>query len=319
MSRPEWQPSAPLANLTRRAAIKATVRAWFAKQTVTEVDTSPLCAAPVSDVHITSVQAQLAAERQCRYLHTSPEYPMKRLLAAGAPDIYQMCTVFRDDESGARHQPDFTLIEWYRLGFGLREIEADTVALLNTVLAGLDGDVPVARRSYRDAFIAATGLDPITASCEQLTAASTADKSPTNLKRDALLDWFMVSTVIPTFSPCTLTIIDHYPASQAALARLCPADDALADRFEIFYGDIELANGYVELTDSKQQRQRFNADLRHRVAHGQPVYPLDEQFLAALEYGLPPCAGVAVGLDRLVMAAIGESDIRRVQSFPARP
>lgn len=319
MSRPRWRPSAPLDNLVRRAAIKATVRDWFAKQSVMEVDTSPLCMAPVSDVHIASVQAQLSSERHCRYLHTSPEYPMKRLLAAGAPDIYQLCTVFRDGEAGARHQPDFTLIEWYRLGFGLRDIEDDTVALLATVLKGTNGDVPVTRRSYRNAFVAATGLDPITASFEQLTAVSAADLGPANLERDALLDWLMVSAVIPTFSQRTLTVIEHYPASQAALARLCPSDERLADRFEVFYGDMELANGYVELTDPNQQRQRFNADLRHRIAHAQPVSPLDEQFLAALEYGLPPCAGVAVGLDRLVMAAIGEPDIRRVQSFPAIP
>ena len=315
----DWRPAAPLDNLKRRAVIKAQARDWFAQRAIIEVDTSPLCLVPVSDPNIESVEVQFSAERGRRYLQTSPEHAMKRLLAAGAPDIYQMCTVFRDGEAGARHQPDFTLIEWYRHGYRLEDIVTDTVSLLTTLLDEAFPALPVRRQSFRQAFVDATGCDPVTGPLDDLIAAAGNSITTDGLDRDQLLDWMLISEVVPTFPATSLTVLHHYPASQAALARLCPNDNDVADRFEVFLGDLELANGFVELTSAEQQRRRFEADLERRTARGDDAHPLDEQLLAALECGLPACSGVAVGFDRVLMLALDEPDIRRVQAFPACP
>jgi lysyl-tRNA synthetase class 2 len=211
---------------------------------------------------------------------------MKRLLAADYPDIYSMCRVFRDGESGRHHQPEFTMLEWYRHGMALDEIVADTVGVIR---AALDRDIDVDSIDYRDAFIAACGLDPLVADNTSLADAAEAD--------DAL----------------RAAVGDE--RDDAALARLCPDDEAVADRFEVFLGPVELANGYVELTDSEEQLRRIEADNAARRRRERPVRPVDELLLAALESGLPECAGVALGLERLLMLFNKTDDIGNVVTF----
>jgi lysyl-tRNA synthetase class 2 len=227
---------------------------------------------------------------------------MKRLLAADYPDIYSMCRVFRDGESGRHHQPEFTMLEWYRHGMALAEIVADTVGVIR---AALDRDIDVDSIDYRDAFIAACGLDPLVADNTSLADAAEAD--------DALRA--AVGDERDDFAPDHLTVLRHYPASQAALARLCPDDEAVADRFEVFLGPVELANGYVELTDSEEQLRRIEADNAARRRRERPLRPVDELLLAALESGLPDCAGVALGLERLLMLFNKTDDIGNVVTF----
>jgi len=282
-----------------------------------EVDTPALSAAAVSDTQIESLEVRslLAAPL---FLHTSPEFAMKRLLAAGYPDIYSICRVFRDGESGKQHQPEFTMAEWYRHGYNLQGIVDDAVKL---ICAGLD-DASLGNRTrvleYRDIFKETIGLDPCTASCDELLIAADADgglRAALGDERDDILDLLLATRIMPTFAKDSLTVLQHYPASQAALARLCSSNNKLADRFEIFMGQVELANGYVELTDAAQLARRMQVDQQHRERRGKTTRPLDDAVLAAMQSGLPACAGVAMGLERLHMVYAGCNDIRDVITF----
>lgn len=309
-----WRPGHSLEIARQRAALLACAREWFAAGGVLEVQTPALDTAAVSDPNIESIEARLAARAAPHYLHTSPEYAMKRLLAAGFPDIYQVCTVFRDGEAGRRHQPEFTMIEWYRHGMGLDAIVDDTVGLVGALLSR---DPVVRRLRYDEALSETCGVSS-ESDMTALRAAAGAD-FPASLsgRRDALLDFLFATRVSPAFPEDTLTAVTHYPASQAALARLDP-DSGRALRFELFHGDLELANGFVELTDAAEQRARFEADQDRRRADGLALRPLDTRFLAALEHGLPDCAGVALGFDRVLMRAVGAASIEAVTSFPHR-
>jgi len=317
-----WRPGADWTVLAMRARTLAAARGWFAARGITEVDTPVLTARGVTDPNIESVRAELAVTPGRHwFLHTSPEYAMKRLLAAGAPDIYQICHVFRDGEHGRHHQPEFTMIEWYRHAQDLDDVVADTLSLLATLLAPSLGDLGTATRRHRDAFREAAGVDPLTADEQTVLAAAVAAGGGAAVTdRDAALDFLMGTRVAPALAaPRTLTALTHYPAAQAALAALDPADARLALRFEVFLDGRELANGFVELTDANEQRARFEADRAARRARGSADMLPDEQLLAALAHGLPRTAGVAVGFDRVLMAATGIDDIRRVQSFPVIP
>ena len=312
----DWQPASGPGAAARRARMKQRIRAYFAAAHVLEVDTPVLSPYAVSDPQIESLEiTQCQVSGRPLYLHTSPEFCMKRLLAADYPDIYSMCRVFRDGESGRLHQPEFTMLEWYRLGMGLDEIVADTVGVIS---AALDRDIDADTVDYRDAFIAACGLDPFVADIASLADAAEADdalRAAVGNERDDWLDLVLATRVTPQFAPGHLTVLRHYPASQAALARLCPDDNALADRFEVFLGPVELANGYVELTDGEEQRRRIETDNVARRRRGRPVRPVDELLLAALESGLPDCAGVALGLERLLMLFNKTDDIANVITF----
>ena len=296
------------------------IRAAFAERSVLEVDTPALSAAAVSDPHIESIAASLRLDsRREYYLHTSPEYCMKRLLCDGYPDIYQVCKVFRDGEAGRNHQPEFTMLEWYRLGYNLDEIVCDALEIIGIALER--SSVGAVRLSYRDAFTSHANFDPFAASVDEIRDRVGADESLTESvgdDRDAWLDIALDRLVVPLFTQDVFTVLFHYPVSQAALARACSSDAAVADRFEVFLGAKELANGYVELTEPDEQQRRFSADQGVRDVSGNPVRPLDNDFLAAIDSGLPPCAGVAVGLDRLLMIASGLDDIRTVQTFAFR-
>jgi elongation factor P--(R)-beta-lysine ligase len=294
-------------------------RRFFAERSVLEVDTPLLSGAAVSDPHIESIAASLTAGRGRPYfLQTSPEHFMKRLLCAGFPDIYQVCNAFRDGEGGRRHQPEFTLIEWYRHDFGLRQIMEECADLISTLLEPRLITSPPLFVAYTAAFETFAGANPQLATTEVLANVAEADArmiASLGDERDAWLDLVLSLRVVPRLETGRLTVLHHYPASQAALARLCPDDSSVADRFEIFFGDLELANGFVELQDAGEQLRRFEQDQATRRHRGQTARPLDQHLIAALDHGLPKCAGVAVGLDRLLMINEMSQDIRRVQSF----
>jgi len=309
----DWQPTASRAALERRAAMLEATRRFFAERNVLEVDTPFMVNAPVTDVHIHSAEVRLRRHGGDRmFLHTSPEFAMKRLLAAGSGDIYQICHVVRGRERGRMHNAEFTLIEWYRLGFSMHRLMDEVEALLATLL-GTSGSE---RLTYRDAFLRELSLDPFTATIETLEQAARELGFPRGASRDELLDLLMGSRVGPALGRDEPTFVHDYPASQAALARLNPDDPATALRFELYRNGVELANGFHELASAAEQRARFEQDREERKRRGLPAHAPDERLLAALEAGLPDCAGVALGFDRLVMLAMDASHIDEVLSFP---
>jgi len=299
-----------------RAEMLARARRFFAERGVLEVETPALSPAAPSDPALDSVAAEVASVGGTHYLHTSPEFAMKRLLADGVGDVYQICRVFRDGEIGRWHQPEFTLVEWYRLGFDDEALMDEVEAFVRAVSGGEPARWPARRVTYRDAFLDALGVDPLTRprDVEQRLAARGIDVPP-GLDDDALLDLAFVAAVAPAWPRDAWTFVYDYPASQAALARIKPGDPAVAARFELFAGTVELANAFAELTDAAEQRRRFEADQAERRRRGLPVRPIDEAFLDALERGLPECAGVALGFDRLVAVALGLSSVAETVSF----
>ena len=313
-----WQPTSGPQTAASRADMLRRIRAHFDQAAMLEVDTPALSPFAVSDTQIESLEIQRSAvSSRPLYLHTSPEFCLKRLLAAGYPDIYSICRVFRDGESGKQHQPEFTLIEWYRLNFTLQAIIDDTVAVIRAALAATAAPA-LQLYDYRALFVDALGVDPLAAPIATLADAADADetlRAAIGSARDDWLDLLLATRIAPTFSTEALTVVRHYPASQAALARLCPADSQVADRFEVFLGPVELANGYVELTDANEQRQRIEADNVNRRRRQRRERPVDSALLAALEHGLPACAGVAMGLERLQMLHDNTDDIRDVITF----
>ena len=317
--RESWQPSSDPAIAELRAGMLARSRAFFQANDVLEVDTPALSRSAVSDPHIESIAATLTVDEKAGfYLHTSPEYCMKRLLCGGYPDIYQICKVFRDNEIGRHHQPEFTLVEWYRLGFGLRQISNDTLEFVANALNRPELAANAVHIDYADAFKEFAGCDPFNAGLQELIEIVEADASLIDSvgdDKDTWLELVLDRKVVRGFAPDRLTVLSHYPLSQAALARQCPADPTTADRFEVFLGPFELANGYVELTDADEYAKRFAQDQAARKLRGQTERPLDNEFLSAIEHGLPECAGVAVGFDRPLMIHADTSDIGAVQTF----
>jgi elongation factor P--(R)-beta-lysine ligase len=316
-----WRPGASLAALKTRAAMLGRAREFFAQRCVLEVETPILSAATVSDPQLQSLHTQVAGIAAPRYLQTSPEYAMKRLLAAGSGDIYQVCKVFRDEEQGRWHNPEFTLIEWYRSGFDDAALMDEVEALLARVLEGLR-DLPSAERlSYSAALQRHAGVDAFDASDDDLAAAAVRHgiHCDSTLDRDAKLDLLMGLVVGPRLGVERPCFVCDYPVSQAALARLKPgnlaAAHAVAARFELYWDGVELANGFHELANTAEQRARFMADLKIRATRGLVQPPLDENLLAALQHGLPDCAGVALGFDRLVAIALGAKRLSEAMSF----
>ena len=315
--RDAWKPSATLETLRLRAEIIASIRTFFARREVLEVETPALSAAGSTDPNLEPVMARVRALGAGRhYLMTSPEYSMKRLLAGGSGDVYQVCRVFRDGELGRWHQPEFTLLEWYRVGWNEVELMAEVDELLRTVLAAHRPRASTVRLSYREAFHRYLNIDPAAEAVALGHRLRDGNVSvPDDVDRDGLLDLAMGALIAPRFDPQDITFIHDYPAAQAALARIKPPSGEVAARFEAFSGGLELANGYHELTDAGEQRQRFEDEQRKRRAAGRSVPPLDESLLAALDHGLPDCAGVAVGVDRLVAIAADLDNVADTMSF----
>jgi lysyl-tRNA synthetase class 2 len=313
-----WRPTAPLATLRLRAALLADTRAFFAARGVLEVDTPALVRHAVTDLHIHCARVQLPGHAAPLYLQSSPEYAMKRLLAAGSGDIFQIAHVFRGNENSRWHNAEFTLIEWYRCDQSMGELMAE-VAQLSAALLGLPGQGPVEYLSYTQAFERELGIDPLRAEDAALRALAIAHGLDPPLagrcSRDELLDWLMGSAVGPRLGANGLCFVHRYPASQAALARLDPQDARVALRFELYCRGVELANGFEELCDPATQRQRFELDCSQRLSAGLAAPSLDEALLSALEAGLPAVSGVALGFERLLMLRLGASHIEQVLAF----
>jgi lysyl-tRNA synthetase class 2 len=311
-----WRPAAGPAALRHRAAMLSAVRAFFARHGVLEVETPLLCAAAVSDPQIESLATEVAGAGRF-FLHTSPEFAMKRLLAAGSGDIYQICKVFRDGERGRWHNPEFTLIEWYRLGFDDARLMTEVEAFIGAALAPHRRLGAAERLSYAAALQRHAGVDPHGSSDAELAAAARRHGivCDAELDRDGRLDLLMGLVVGPRLGAENPCFICDYPASQASLARLKPGTPAVAARFELYLDGIELANGFHELLDAAAQRARFEQDLELRRARGLPAPPLDERLLAAMTAGLPDCAGVAMGFDRLMAVALGAPGLAEVMAF----
>lgn len=318
MSGENWRPSAPFAHLRRRAHLLAATRRFFADRGVLEVETPLLGAAAATDLHLASLSTRVSAGAAPRtlWLQTSPELHMKRLLAAGSGAIWQLGKACRDGEAGSRHNPEFTLLEWYRPGWDHHRLIGEVEALLAALLGTGSGE----RLTYREAFRRHAGVDPFTASLAELQqrcAALGVDTGALPADRETWLQLLLATVVEPRLGQGGApTFLLDFPAEQAALARVRPGEPPVAERFEAFVAGVELANGYHELADATEQQRRFDADLAARAAHGLPAVPADERLLAALAHGLPDCAGVALGFDRLVMLAVGASRIDEVIAFP---
>ncbi|PCK33521.1 elongation factor P--(R)-beta-lysine ligase [Pseudoalteromonas piscicida] len=315
----DWQPSATIETLKQRAAIVAKIRHFFAKRDVMEVETPSLSQASVTDPHLETFHTRFVGPNHSQglplYLQTSPEYAMKRLLAAGSGAIFQLGKAFRNEESGRHHNPEFTMLEWYRPGFDEFDLMAEIDELMRTIL-----DCPASESmTYQQAFVTHLGFDPLSISLADLKKQAErygyGDIAAMEQNPDTLLQLLFCMEIEPKIGQQTPCFVYHFPASQAALAKLDSKDKRVAGRFELYYQNMELANGFNELTDATEQRARFVEDNQLRKNMGLAQVPADERLLAALDAGMPDCAGVALGIDRLVMLALNKTNISDVLSF----
>lgn len=315
-----WLPSAPIANLLKRAVVLTRIRQFFTDRGLLEVETPAMSQATVTDIHLVPFQTHYvgpgAAEGLALYLMTSPEYHMKRLLAAGSGPIFQIGRSFRNEESGRHHNPEFTMLEWYRPHYDMYRLMNEVDDLLQQIL-DCDSAETV---SYQQVFIRHIGIDPLSADKAQLCEAAAkfelSDIATVEEDRDTLLQLLFAMGVEPHIGRDKPTFVYHFPATQAALAEISTEDHRVADRFEAYFKGIELANGFRELSDAAEQRQRFAQDNRKRAAMNLPQQPMDENLLAALAHGIPECSGVALGVDRLVMLALKADSLDEVIAFP---
>lgn len=315
-----WLPTAPIANLLKRAAVIAQVRQFFSDRGLLEVETPSMSQATVTDIHLFPFQTHYvgpgAAQGLSLYLMTSPEYHMKRLLAAGSGPIFQIGRSFRNEESGRHHNPEFTMLEWYRPYYDMYRLMNEVDDLLQQILDCGSAETV----SYQQVFIRHIGVDPLSADKAQLCDAAIklnlGDIASHEDDRDTLLQLLFAMGVEPNIGRDKPTFVYNFPATQAALAEISTEDHRVADRFEAYFKGIELANGFRELSDATEQRQRFNQDNRKRAALNLPQQPIDENLLSALEHGIPACSGVALGVDRLVMLALKADSLAEVIAFP---
>jgi elongation factor P--(R)-beta-lysine ligase len=307
-------PSARPEALARRHELLRALRGFFDGAGFTEVETPLMVRSPGLELHLEAFEVIGLGET--RWLQTSPEYHMKRLLAAGMQRIYQVCKTFRREELGAFHQPEFTMLEWYRADAGMSEMMRDTEALVAHVARAMLGTTRIPGPSGGAAHI------DVAPPWERLTVRAAFERYATG-SYDALLadeESFyraLIGEVEPRLGFGRPTLLTHYPAGMAALARLSPDDPGVAERFEAYVGGVELCNGFGELVDPSEQRARLHADADRRARLGKPAYPIDERFLDALEHGVPPSGGNALGVDRLVMLLLGARDIAEVVAFSA--
>ena len=320
MSAGDWRPSGSLEAMRLRARLYAEIRGFFAARGVLEVETPVLSEAGNTEPNIDSFSTAFSGHRDAgaprRWLRTSPEYPLKRLLAAGIGDCYELGRVFRNGEAGGRHNPEFTMLEWYRVGWDHLRLADEAVALVQQALALVGRRAQVESTSYRDLFLRWVGVDPFLAADAQLRQPLDGiGIDAQDLSRDDWLDLLMTHRIQPAFPADQITVVRDWPASQCALARVRDGDPPVAERFELYLGRFELANGYHELTDAAEQRQRFERDCAVRAARGTVQPPLDERLLGALQSGMPDCAGVALGVERLLMALLGTDRIGDVLAF----
>jgi lysyl-tRNA synthetase class 2 len=309
--------------LRLRAAVNALFRLYFAERDVLEVETPILSEAGNTEPNIESFTTTFTghsdAGARTRWMRTSPEFPLKRLLAAGVGDCYELGRVFRNGEAGGRHNPEFTMLEWYRVGWDHLQLIGETVALVQRALGLIGREATLLSCTYRELFLDGLGIDPFTATESGLRAPLSEHAiDGDGLSRDDWLDLLITHRLQPAFPPDRITVVRDWPASQCALARIRPGEPPLAERFELYLGHHELANGYHELTDAVEQRQRFERDLRLRESRVASLPSLDMRLLEALAQGMPACAGVALGVDRLLMAMTGSERIADVLAYEFR-
>ena len=308
------------AALRLRADLYALIRAFFAEREVLEVETPILSAAANTDPNIQSFATQFSGHvdggSRRRWLRTSSEFAQKRLLAAGVSDCYELGRVFRDGEAGRRHNSEFTMLEWYRVKRDHHWLIDETIALIEAAMQTQEKKVQIYKSTYRDLFIDAIGIDPFVASDLELRGVlRDVAVDPNGLTRDDWLDLLLTHRMQPDFPDDRVTVVIDYPATQCALAKIRRDDPPVAERFEVYVGRHELANGYHELTDPIEQRERFERDNRRRAARDQSEMPIDENLIKALQRGMPNCAGVALGVERLLMAMSGSDAIGDVLAF----
>jgi lysyl-tRNA synthetase class 2 len=319
---PAWRPACSLELLRRRAELLAGIRAYFAKHGVLEVETPLLSHATVTDPHLSVFTTSYKGREPVRlYLQTSPEFAMKRLLAAGSGSIYQICKAFRNEELGRLHSPEFTLLEWYRVGFDLDDLIADADALLQALSHGVRVLGPSEKTSYRQVFFDYTGIDPIEAPWQTFIRCAREHSLPEAVdicgeNRSLWLDFFFSHLVQPHLGVGRFTYVMDFPAALPSLARNKPGDDNLVQRAEVFLDGLELGNGFFELTDAEEQERRFDRDLAERSASDLLVPGKDRRLLAALAAGLPDCAGMALGIDRLLVGLYGLESVGETLAFP---
>jgi len=301
----------------------AGIRQFFAERAVLEVETPLLCQATGSDPNLAAfvTEFSLAPRKTCMYLQTSPEFAMKRLLAADYGCIYQICKAFRKGEQGKQHNPEFTLLEWYRVGFNLIRLMDEIEALLMRLLTNIEFSSDPVRFSYADVFQQYTGLDPRVFSLTNFQRCAEQQGFPEAIRlcgaeHATWLDFLFSHLIQPHLGRTNICMIYDYPACQSSLARTKPEDQRVVERVEVFINGVELGNGYYELNDAIELEQRFDRELLLRKQKGLPVPDKDQRLLAALHNGIPDCAGMALGLDRLLMIAAGQEDIAGVIAFP---
>lgn len=319
-----WQPTMDWQNAKQRAHILAQIRSFFLALDIIEVETPLLSHATVTDVHLDAFSTlyNYSAESHCDestnlYAQTSPEFAMKRLLASGYGCCYQICKAFRHEQQGRYHNPEFTMLEWYRVGFDHFQLMDEVAELLSSVL----GCQQVERISYQELFIREVAIDPLMTNRDELIRIISAhDKLSDWIEQedclDTLLQFIMAELIEPNIGDNKPCFVYNFPASQASLAKISLKDPRVAERFECYFKGIELANGFHELTDVAQQKLRFEQDNQTRTTLGKIEQDIDQHFISALEHGLPACAGVALGIDRLVMLALTVNKIDQVITFP---
>ncbi|GJM10313.1 MAG: elongation factor P--(R)-beta-lysine ligase [Lysobacteraceae bacterium] len=305
-----WQPTAEFGARRLRADLYRYIRDYFSEQGVLEVETPLLSSAANSDPAIESITAD--AGGHCRYLRTSPEFPLKRLLCHHSSAIYELGKVFRASEQGSSHNPEFTMLEWYRPGWDHLQLADEVIELVS---GSTKRSLNVQRLSYQDLFDDALGIDALDGKTDDIVAAAEKRGAPTGLNKQQALDYLLSAVIAPSFGNRQLTLITGFPAAQAALSRIDPNDARVCQRFELYVGSAELANGYHELTDPAEQARRFQSDQQTRQRNGQAVSVLDQRLIAALQAGLESCAGVAVGIDRWLMWLGGYDRIGQVLNF----
>lgn len=315
----DWRPTANFGAIRLRASLNALIREFFAQRGVLEVETPVMSQAGNTDPNIASFSLQFSGRTdgapRTRWLRTSPEFPLKRLVASGIGDCYELGRVFRDGEAGGRHNPEFTMLEWYRVGWDHQRLIDETVELVQAALKLVDRSATLRRVSFRDLYREHLGIDPLLATLDELrNAGEDIAIDGEGLTRDDWLDLLMTHKLQPAFAEDRLLAVYDYPASQSALARIREGNPPVAERFELYLGPLELANGYHELNDADEQRRRFLRDHAVRTSRGDAMPPLDEHLLASLP-SLPDCAGVALGVDRLLMALLRTPHIADVLAF----
>ncbi len=307
-------------NARLRAGILHKIRSFFKERDILEIETPLLSRGVSTDCHLDVFSSKFHPDGYTEsnksttlYLQTSPELLMKRLLSEGFPDIYQICKVFRNGEQGKIHNPEFSMLEWYRLNFGMHDLISETADLFQLVL----GQKTITKATYQEFFIQCTGLDPLESTSEELLSlcGKVGKEPPPCPSKSDILNFMMSEIVEPEMPDDTLLFIHNFPAEQAVLARLDPQDKRTAFRFECYFEGVELCNGFEELNDPEENRRRMTEENTKRLQAGKPALPVDDRFIESLA-SLPPCSGNAAGLDRLVMLASGSKELKETVSFP---